>query len=213
MTPSGDIAHGSAVSLHFEVSMRSPFRFPGALVVLLTLSACDATTMPSDGSLSADESRLLAVEIEAAGSAVLESASMLRSTTFSHVRQCPLGGSVNVTGSVTGERDLETRTATMQVTTTNTHAACALGRGPARTITITGSPSVVFTANRKLVNGLPNGPQTTRKVGGFTYTTSGGGSGSCQIDVTSSFDPATGAFTMKGTNCGRSIDVAVTRPG
>jgi hypothetical protein len=193
--------------------MRSPLRFSAAIIGLLTLSACDSTTTPSDGALSADESRLLAVEIGAVGSAMLESASMLRGTTFSQVRECPRGGSVSVTGTVTGERDLQTRTATMQVTATSTHAACAIGRGPDRTITITGSPGVVFTANRKLVNGLPDGPQTTRKVGGFTYTTSGGGSGSCQIDVASSFDPATGTFTMKGTNCGRPIDLSTTRPG
>jgi hypothetical protein len=192
--------------------MRAPLLFSGVLASLLALSACDSTTMPGDDALTAKDSQLLAGEIEAVGSAMLESPSMLRGTSFSHTRECPRGGSVSVTGSITGERDLDTRTATMQITTTNTHASCVLGRGPDRTITITGNPSITFTANRKLVNGAPSGLQTTRKIGGFTYTTSGGASGSCQIDITSSFDPATRTSTMKGTNCGRSIDVTTTRP-
>jgi hypothetical protein len=191
--------------------MRAPLLFSGVLISLLVLNACDSATVPRDGELSADDSRLLAAEIEAVGSAMLESAAMLQGTSFSHTRDCPRGGSVSVTGTITGERDLETRTATMQVTTTNTHDSCVLGNGTGRTITITGDPSITFTANRKLVNGAPSGLQTTRKIGGFTYTTSGGASGACQIDITSSFDPVTRTFTMKGTNCGRSIDVTTTR--
>jgi hypothetical protein len=189
-----------------------PFLFSGVLISMVAFSGCDSATVPHDGALTAEDSELLAVEIEAVGSTMLESAAMSRGTTFSHTRECPRGGSVSVTGSITGERDLDTRTATMQITTTNTHASCALGRGPERTITITGNPSITFTANRKLVNGAPSGLQTTRKVGGFTYTTNGGRSGSCEIDVASSFDPATGTFAMKGTNCGRSIDITSTRP-
>jgi len=63
------------------------------------------------------------------------------------------------------------------------------------------------------VNGAFVDPQTQSHVGSITWTRTGAAPVTCAIDVTSSFDPATHTVTVKGTFCGRNIDVTRTRGG
>nr|MDQ3388209.1 hypothetical protein [Gemmatimonadota bacterium] len=79
------------------------------------------------------------------------------------------------------------------------------------TITTNGNPNVALKANHKMVNGALSGLQTQTQKGGFTFSTSDGRSGSCTIDITSTFDPATRTHTLKGTTCGRTVDRTRTR--
>jgi hypothetical protein len=54
------------------------------------------------------------------------------------------------------------------------------------------------------------GLQTTTQRGAFTYSASTGRSGSCTVDITSTFDPEAKTYTRTGTLCGRTVDVTRT---
>ena len=205
---------------------------PGLVASLLVTACADGALEPSNQLLSGEETATLAAELDAITGAALDRVMVgfgipgdvviFRATpdavipidhSFTHARRCPAGGSVTIAGRTTGEAHRESRSLTTETTAVKTDVDCAFGTPRGIVITVTGDPNVVMRANRKLVNGTPSGPQTQSQKGAYTYRTSDGRSGSCTIDVTSTFDPAAMTMTLRGTNCGRAIDVTRRRGG
>ncbi|HEX2093608.1 MAG TPA: hypothetical protein VHG28_14475 [Longimicrobiaceae bacterium] len=204
---------------------------------LLTLAAaalvaagCEkSAVVPEDTTLSAGEAALLADEFDAMTYAVLGGALGLSPSfsaggteapaaaapvpidvTFNRTHACPRGGSVTMSGTIKGEVDRAARSLTAETNATKTQASCAFPTRNGGTITVNGNPNIAIRSNQKIVGGAPSGPQTTTQKGGFTWKASDGRSGSCTVDITSTFDPAAKTRTVKGTICGRTVDV--TRP-
>lgn len=214
--------------------MRGATLLSSLLFLSLPMIACESAVGPGGSPLSADDARRLASELDVIGNAAIDGALVTLgasysgasstgssasgvpvpvSRTFTRTLECPKGGQVTVVGTTTGEGDRETRTLTTESKVIKTHVNCAVGRRNGLTITMNGSPNIVVTATRKIVAGRTSGPQTLSQKGAFTYATSDGRSGSCAIDLTSTFDPDTRTYTLKGVNCGRTVDLTRTRGG
>lgn len=201
---------------------------PGALaaVLALTAAACDqSATLPDEG-LSPAEAQALAADIGAQNASMLGSfgtpsfsispeegggalAAVTTTTTFTRTRTCPLGGSVTLAGTVTHTGDRATRSASHTFNATRTENACSFQRHGGATITINGNPNTAITASRSVTDGVP-GVGTATKKGSFTWSKSTGQSGTCTVDLTSTWDPATRTYTLKGTFCNQTIDVTRT---
>ena len=203
---------------------------PIALVVLALAACVESGTGPSsdDSRLSADEAQTLAAEFGAQDAATLgdfgtpsfsltadgtapAAAATTATTSFTRTRTCPLGGSVTVQGTRTHTFDREARSASHAFNATRTENACAFAarRGEGATLTITGTPNTVLTASHAVTNGVP-GVGTATKKGSFAWTRSTGQSGTCTVDLTQTWDPASRTYTLKGTFCNQSVDLTRT---
>jgi hypothetical protein len=72
------------------------------------------------------------------------------------------------------------------------------------------NPNTAFDSKLNIVNGVPVGLQTQTHKGSFTWARAGA-SGTCSVDLTSSFDPATHTVTVTGSFCATAVDVTRTR--
>jgi len=197
---------------------------PGALAAAVVLAACDqsATDAGALSQLSAEDVRALASETGDQDGAFMDGfggPSFNRSaagpqfattvtTTFTRTRTCPKGGSVKLEGTHTLTTDPPTRTGSASFNATRTENACAFDRGD-NTITITGNPNTQLTSNQSWSNGV-RGVRTATKKGSFTWSRSDGKSGTCNVDVTATWDPATHTLRVQGTFCNRTVDVTRT---
>ena len=214
--------------------MRGATLLSSLLFLSLPMVGCESALGPGGSPLTADDASRLASDLDIIGNAAIDGALVALGAsfsggsstgslatdvpvpvrgTFTRTLTCPQGGQVTVVGTTTGEGDRETRTLTTESNVVKTHVNCAVGRRNGLTITMNGNPNIVVKATRKIVGGRPSGPQTLSQKGGFTYAISDGRSGSCAIDLTSTFDPDTRTHTLKGVNCGRTVDVTRTRGG
>jgi hypothetical protein len=199
---------------------------PATLAAVLALAACDgSSTGPAkaNDSLTAAEVQALApafdnVTLSAFGGTGASLNRVPRSgaawattvaTTVNTTVTCPKGGSVNVAGQANTSFDLAARSATVDATATRTEAACAYATKDASVITVSGAPNTALHLSASVANGVP-GKATVTQKGAFTWARSTGGSGTCALDLTSSFDPATQTATLAGTFCGVSINVTHT---
>ncbi|HEX8694570.1 MAG TPA: hypothetical protein VF746_19255 [Longimicrobium sp.] len=203
---------------------------PGALAAALALAAaaCDQSATAPDEGLSPAEAQALAAEIGAQDAAMLGSfgtpsfslspeeaggalaAAITTTTTFTRTRACPLGGSVTLAGTITDTRDRETRSGSHTFNATRTENACVFqGRRDGVTITVNGNPNTAITASHSVTNGV-RGVGTATKKGSFAWSRSTGQSGTCAIDLVSTWDPATHTYTLKGTFCNQTVDVTRT---
>lgn len=203
--------------------MRTPALLALAFPAMLALSACESSVSPVNG-LSEADLQDLAMELDVAArgalttggpsfaeaSAEVSGAQPINSS-FTASVGCPVGGTLSIAATSTGEYDQAARKLTLATTATVTHEDCAVRNRRDVTITVDGNPNLVMTSALTIVNGVPSGLQTSTQQGSFTYTTSEGATGSCEIDVTSSWDPATRTHTVTGTNCGRTINYTRTR--
>ena len=206
--------------------MQRNLRFP-VLLAAAVLAACGESatgTSSEDNALSAAEARSLAAQLGAQDAAVLGGfgtpafslsadgsapAAATSTTEFTRTRTCPAGGSVTVQGTRVHTGDRATRTASHQFTATRTENACAFAARNGGTMTINGNPNTQLTASHAVTDGVP-GVGTATKKGSFTWTRSGGASGTCAVDLTQTWDPATRTYTLKGTFCNRTIDLTQT---
>jgi hypothetical protein len=200
------------------------------LLAVATTAGCDDALAPNGTALGNEDAGMLAAEFDALGSAALDeilaspavsfsraategvaasSAPVPVNVTFNRTATCPGGGQATLSGTILGQRERETRTVETETSATKTLTDCAVLRRNGTTITSSGSVSL--SAHHRTVDGAASGMQTRTHKGSFTYTTSAGASGSCEIDITSTFDPATHTRTLKGTTCRRTIDLTVTR--
>lgn len=207
---------------------RHPALLALSAAALLAAGCERSATTPADPALGAADVELLAAELDALTGAVLvgemgafagfsvvpaNAAPVPVERSFTSERRCPAGGSVTVSGTTRGEIDRQARSLTLETNATQTQNACAFRarRAGGATLTVNGNPNVAVRSNLKVVDGLPSGPQTTTQKGGFTWTASDGRSGACTVDLASTLDPAARTYTVKGTMCGRAVDV--TRQG
>ena len=129
-------------------------------------------------------------------------------TTFTRTRTCPQGGSVKLEGTATHTADPATHSGSANFSATRTETACVFGR-EGRTITINGNPNTQLTSSQSWTNGVP-GVRTATKVGSFTWARSDGKSGTCNVNVTATWTPATHTLHVSGTFCNQTVDVTRT---
>jgi hypothetical protein len=196
--------------------------------LLLSVAACSSTTdlstslsptaaaklaasMDASSSLGAADFGLAAtVAIRAAGSApVAATAPIAINNTFSVTKQCPQGGNVVIAGTIVGTGDQATRSLTVDANATRTDTGCAFQTDDG-VLTLNGNPNIVYKGHLNIVNGMLSGLQTQSHKGSFKWARPGG-SGTCDVDLSSSYDPATRTATVTGTFCGKTINVTQTR--
>lgn len=183
------------------------------LLVLATTAACERTTT-GDDSFARETPQLVEfgdghfASPDVAGTAGFDLNA--GAGTFERTHACPAGGSVTVSGTVDRTIDRATQSGTMAVTAKRVENACAFRQRNGVTVTLTGQPHTVMTVNQSFDKGVP-GVRTQTQKGAFAWTRSNGRSGTCAIDLTSTFDPATRTATIKGTFCGRPVDDTRTR--
>jgi len=184
------------------------------LLALATTAACERSTTgaldqsPAESPQLAEFGDGLFASPDVAGTASFDLNA--GAGTFERTHPCPAGGSVTVSGSVERTIDRTTRTGTLAVNAKRVENACAVQQRNGVTVTITGQPHTVMSVTQSFDKGVP-GVRTQTQKGAFAWTRSNGRSGTCAIDLTSSFDPATRTTTVKGTFCGRSVDDTRTR--
>jgi len=127
--------------------------------------------------------------------------------TFSVTRQCPRGGQSALSGTVTGSGDRVAHNLTLDATATRTDTDCAFDT---RDGVLTLSGSLTYNAHLNIVNAALSGLQTASHKGSFSWSRTGG-SGTCDVDITRTFDPSTKTLTIKGSFCGHVIDVTKTK--
>ena len=196
--------------------------------LVLAIAACDQSTGLSGGLSQADANQL-AADMDAvstlgtsdfglgpsfsvsvgsgSATAAVASAPITINNHFTVTKQCPKGGNVVIDGTVVGTGDRTTHDLTLQTNATRADTNCAFDT---RDGVLTLSGNIAYTGNLNIVNGLLSGVQTQTHKGSFTWARIGG-SGSCDVDLTSSFDPATHTATVTGTFCGHTVNVTRTR--
>jgi hypothetical protein len=204
-------------------TMNRKLLLPGVLAAMLALGACDqGVTGPAASDLSDDDVRALASETGDQDGAFLDgfaapSFDLLSSgprfattvtTTFTRTRNCPQGGTVTLAGTSTQTGDPATHSGSSVFSATRTENACVIGRDGG-TITINGNPNTQLNSNQSWTNGV-RGVRTATKVGSFTWTRSNGKSGTCNVNVTATWTPATHTLHIVGTFCNRAVDVTRT---
>jgi len=196
--------------------------------LLLGLAACDQSTGPSTGLSQADANQLAAdmdavstlgiadfglgtsfsVSVDGSGSSASVSAVPITiANHFTVTRQCPKGGQVVIDGTTTGTGDRTTHSLTLHTVATRTDTDCAF---ETRNGVLTLNGSIDYDGNLTIVNGALSGLQTQTHEGSFTWARNGA-SDTCDVDVTSSYDPATHTVTVTGTFCDRTVNVTRTR--
>lgn len=165
-----------------------------------------ATFSPTDFGQAASFS----VSVDPSGaSASVASAPFPINTQFTVTKQCPRGGQVAIAGAVVGTGDRTAHNLTLDANATRTDTDCAFDTRNG-VLTLNGNPSVAYTGHLNIVNAALSGVQTQTHKGSFKWARTGG-SGTCDVDVTSSFDPATHTVTITGTFCGIAVNVTRTR--
>lgn len=196
-------------------------------LVVFALAACDGDS-PTGGAgaaLTQDEAMELALAWDEVGAGVMDGyggpsqallpgapAQATATVQFTSTRACPAGGTATLQGSREVARDGQ-GSGSVQFAATRTDAACAFpARRGAGTLTLTTTPSVQLTSRQTWTDGQP-GTRTSTQTGSFDWSRSAtGDSGSCTVDLASTWNPALRTYTLDGTFCGRTVRVTRTRP-
>ena len=182
-----------------------------------TISQADANQLAADmdavttlGATDFGQSASFSVSVDGSGaSATVVSAPFPINTQFTVTKQCPRGGQVVVAGGITGTGDRTTHNLSLQAVATRTDTDCAFDTRDG-VLTLNGNPNVAYVGNLNIVNAVLSGLQTQTHKGSFKWARTGG-SGTCDVDLASSFDPATHTVTVTGTFCGHIVNVTRTR--
>jgi hypothetical protein len=205
--------------------MRKPLL--SAALAALALAACDGGSPTAGGDLAINRA-----EAENAAAAWDEVGAMMMdafvgptsstapadgpsfatvTTEFTRTRECPVSGTATLQGTRSVTHDPVNNTGGMQMTATRTDAACTMNaRRGGGTISITTTPNVQVTASQTWSGGQP-GVRTATHKGSFSWARSTGQSGSCTVDLTATWTPATRTYTLNGTFCNQTVSVTRTR--
>ncbi|HKO15720.1 MAG TPA: hypothetical protein VJU87_05745 [Gemmatimonadaceae bacterium] len=197
--------------------VRSPLSI--GTLLLVAVAACQDTTSPR-GTLSADESAALAVQLGApltaaatassgisadlipSGASAASSAWSIDVTNPSLA--CPRGGTTAVSVSGSGTADPTTHSLTANITGTQQPTSCGfLAKG--RLVYLTAAAPITTTVSLDIENGLPVGAQTVTVAGSFSYTVEGGAAQSCSVDYTATSDYTTDTSTVDGQFCNTTL--------
>ena len=196
--------------------------------LLLAAAACSDSTGLKNGISQADANQLAAdidgsasfgsadfglgpsfsIGIDGSGSASVSSLFPIGNT-FTVTRQCPRGGQTAFAGTITGTGDRTTHSLTLDADATRTDTNCAFDTRDG-VLTLSGNPNLTYTGHLNIVNGVLSGLQTQTHKGSFTWSRTGG-SGTCDVDISSQYDPSTKALTITGSFCGHAINVTKTK--
>src|SRR3954469_18348405 len=172
--------------------------------------AADLDASSSLGSGDVGLGAVFSVGVDGSGSAAATtSVPFPISNQFTVTKQCPRGGQVVIAGSVTGTGDRTAHSLTLDANATRTDTNCAFDTRNG-VLTLSGNPNIAYTGHLNIVNGVLTGPQTQTHKGSFTWARTGG-SGTCDVDITSTYDPATRTATITGSFCGRAVNVTKAR--
>lgn len=182
-----------------------------------SISQADANQLASDmdavstlGATDFGQAASFSVSVDASGaSASIALAPFPINTQFTVTKQCPRGGQVVVAGGVTGTGDRTAHNLSIEAVATRTDTDCAFDTRNG-VLTLNGNPNIAYDGKLNIVNAVLSGLQTQTHKGSFKWARTGG-SGTCDVDLTSSFDPATHTVTVTGTFCGRIVNVTRTR--
>jgi hypothetical protein len=186
---------------------------------LCTLAACEqSTTGPDATGLSRDDAAALAPAYSEMAEGDLGAPSfsaaaldvITTTTTFTRTHNCPVSGSVKVEGTLVVNADREAHSASSQLNATRTDQACTFNLRSGGTMTINGSPNIAVTGSWSITNGVP-GVRTVTHKGAFAWSRSAGGTGTCAVDLTSTWDPVAHSVHIQGTFCNHTVDVTRTR--
>jgi len=202
----------------------------GAALVLAAAACSDSTG--ANGGLSQEAAAQLAADIDAtssmgtgdlglgavfsvnvggSGASASTSVPFPINNQFTVTKQCPRGGQVVVAGGVVGTGDRATHSLTLDANAKRTDTNCAFDTRDG-VLTLSGNPDLNYTGHLNIVNAQLSGPQTQTHKGSFTWSRTGG-SGTCDVDITSSYDPDTKTATVTGMFCGHAVNVTKTRGG
>ncbi|HEX9581791.1 MAG TPA: hypothetical protein VF970_11865 [Gemmatimonadales bacterium] len=202
--------------------MKSTMRFFAAVCGAALLVACSDSLSPGD-QLTPAETDFLANELAATsldglseGMGVMpgpQGAPAHEGTppegviswhrSYEVTRECPVSGTRTVGGTVDGEFDRATRTGTLTVTHFLNMVECARQRGEL-TITLTTSPPITMEGTVNFAQGERRTGEFT-KTGTFFWEVSDGRSGTCEVNLTITWD-ADGQHHTTGTMCRREIN-------
>ena len=182
-----------------------------------SISQADANQLASDmdavstlGATDFGQAASFSLSVDGSGaSASIASAPFPINTQFTVTKQCPRGGQVVLAGGVTGTGDRTAHNLSIEAVATRTDTDCAFDTRNG-VLTLNGNPNVAYDGKLNIVNAVLSGLQTQTHKGSFKWARTGG-SGTCDVDLTSSFDPATHTVTVTGTFCGRIVNVTRTR--
>jgi hypothetical protein len=198
-------------------------RILAGTAVLVLAAACDRNaTVPDAATLTAAEAAELAPLFEELADASFAGAAFSASSAdgarmdvttttvpFSRTRACPGGGNVAISGSAVYTVDVAARTGSHSVTATRVESGCVLNGRRGGAVTIDGNPSTTITGSESFTRGVP-GIRTVTQKGAFRWSR-GTTTGNCAVDLVSTFDPVARSASVKGTFCGRAVDVTRTR--
>lgn len=169
----------------------------------------DAVSTVGATDLGLGASYNITVDGSGASAATTTSAPFPINTQFTVTKQCPKGGQVAIAGSITGTGDRVAHNLSVEAVATRTDTNCAFDTRDG-VLTLNGNPNIAYDGKLNIVAGVLSGLQTQTHKGSFTWARTGG-SGTCDVDITSSFDPATHTVTVTGTFCGHTVNVTRTR--
>ncbi len=167
-----------------------------ALTALAVLAACggDSPGEPSDDLSDAELLTLALAPTASAGSP--------------GTAPCPAGGNVIGTGSSNSSTSGDITTWTFDVTVAYVSCAQAIGQ---RTVTLDGDARQTGEIRIRVP---PGGPSELLEAGyELTGTLRWRGDGvdlTCELDVTTTFQPAAGRYTVVGQVCGRDVSQTIT---
>lgn len=196
-----------------------------AMFALTAVGCDDDPAGPGDDTLSQTEAAELAAAMSAVGNTMLADAFMTNQTgasagaapmaeesfsfEFDRSRPCEAGGVVDVVGTLDMTWDQEAGWATAVIASTMTHDDCGV-EGENHTFTTNGDPNLELTADMSMTDGQLDGEQTMTLVGAFTWTDDADRSGRCEVDLTTTLDPANSTSTTSGTFCGHTVETETT---
>jgi hypothetical protein len=196
------------------------FRFGAfALVAGLAFTGCDGEGTGPDEEMTGARAEAIAtfmldIDVNDGGAYGMNMDPRGGSHEFSRSAPCPAGGSHSVSGSRSSSLDTDTRVLSTTWSTTQTHDDCAIThsrRDQQVTVVIDGNITASGSASYQLPTDRPGHGREllsySSSRAGSTTTTAGDRTRVCEINVTETFDPATGAFTVTGTVCGRAVNV------
>lgn len=198
-----------------------------AILAIGGLTAC-RDVAGTGGSLTADEvaevtEGMIAVSFDATGQVAAADASataeglalsvdpITSHTEFTITRSCLLGGQVVLDGTRDREWDRATHSGSSDLSLTKTHQDCTHPlRGTDLTVTLNGADHVAVEAHHEWADGRRSGLQTLSMEGAVAWETSDDRSGTCEIALDVTFDPATHTRAVEGQVCNRTFDVTTT---
>jgi hypothetical protein len=124
------------------------------------------------------------------------------SESISQSETCPGGGSIGLSGTVSGDIDESTFDGTINMDVTETLNSCVVTLdASAVTVTVNGDPNIKITADITIANSGASFSGTFGMNGGFTYTGDDGRSGGCAVNVSVNLTNQ----SASGSVCGQSI--------